>query len=143
LEPLDDEAADGGRGLMDARQLKERNAMSARKRKDDAKTRQDARASASWNVEENHRNYIKTQAHERAAAAGGVITRGRSLRLVKNPNKETASRIRKIDAEQKREDEERESKNAEEKATREAEEKTDTKEKTVKEPTKGSPKRKR
>jgi hypothetical protein len=128
---------------MDARQLKERNAMLARKRKDDAKTRQDARPSASWNVEENYRKYIKTQAHERAAAAGGVITHGRPLRLVKNPNKETTSRIKEIDAEQKREDNKCESKNAEEKATREAEEKTDMKEETVNESTKGSSKRKR
>jgi hypothetical protein len=166
LVPEDDEAADGGRGLMGARELRERNAMLAKKRATDAKERRDAKE----NAEEKHRETVNNKAIAKAEASAKANTRnsknacaeslligtkGAKQKAKENTNEGNVGETNRSTGNKKRptlkewwsefeaEQKECESKKAEEKAKREADGAKEEEEETVKGLIKGILKRKR
>jgi hypothetical protein len=167
LVPEDDEAADGGRGLMGARELRERNAMFAKKKKAiDAKERRDAKE----NAEEKHRETVNNKAIAKAEASAKANTRnsknacaeslligtkGAKQKAKENTNEGNVGETNRSTGNKKRptlkewwsefeaEQKECESKKAEEKAKREADGAKEEEEETVKGPIKGILRRKR
>jgi hypothetical protein len=165
LVPEDDEAVDGGRGVMGARELREQNAMLVKRAKD-AKERRDVNE----NTEEKRRETVNNKAIAKAEASAKanrrnsknacaesllIGTKGAKQKAKENTNESNVGETNRNNGNQKRptlkewlsefevEQKECESEKAEEKAKREADGAKEEEEETVKGPIKGILKRKR